>query len=145
VRPGGNAGAQGGRGEQRAERLVSGERIVILVCAGFEQPVESASRSGEHSGDFVVAGWGQDEKMRGFRVTGCIPIGAVESQRVEVEVQRRAESLEEGDGTARGAEATALARERHQAGVTNSPARHPGYDGMPSSTTGSASGTASHR
>jgi hypothetical protein len=103
VWPGGNARAQGGRGEQREERLVSGEYIVILLCVGFEQPMESASRSGEHPGYFVMAGWGQDEEAPRLLVTGGVRIRAVESQRVEVkvQVQRRAEALDEGGGAAR--------------------------------------------
>ncbi len=49
-----------------------------------------------------MAGWGQDEEAPRLLVTGGVRIGPVESQRVEVKVQiqRRAEALNEADGSA---------------------------------------------
>jgi hypothetical protein len=88
VRSAGDAGAQGGGGEQGEERLVSGEGIVLPVGAGLEQAMEPASRTGEHEGHFVAARWRHREEARRRRVCHGVGVGAIESQGVEVDVQQ---------------------------------------------------------
>jgi hypothetical protein len=97
-----DAGAQGSCGEQGEERLVSGEGFVIPVGAGLEQAVEPTSGTGEHARHFAAARWRHGEEARRRCVSHRVGVGAVESQGVEVgvQVQRRAEALEDGHGAA---------------------------------------------
>jgi hypothetical protein len=53
-----DARAQRSRGEVRKEWIVSGERVVVAVCAGFEKPVGSTGGAGEDTRHLVFAGWG---------------------------------------------------------------------------------------
>jgi hypothetical protein len=82
-----DARAQGGRGEVREEWLLSGEHLVfVAVCAGFEQPVDSAGGTGEHTRHLVFAGWGQGEKARVLCHIRGVGVYAVQCQGVEVDV-----------------------------------------------------------
>jgi hypothetical protein len=82
-----DARAQGSRGEVREEWLVSGKRVVVTVCAGFEKPVDSAGGAGEDARHLVVARWGQGAEARALCQIGDIGVYAVECQGVEVDVQ----------------------------------------------------------
>jgi hypothetical protein len=88
--------------EDRQQRLVAREGIVLFFRARREQPLEPARRAAQHAHDLVVAGWRQREETRRLPVLVGVRIGAVERERVEVEVevQRRPEALEEGDRAA---------------------------------------------
>jgi hypothetical protein len=90
-----DARAQRGRGEVREEWIVSGERVVVAVCASFEKPVDSAGSSGEDTRHLVVAGRGQGEEARVLCQIGGVGVYAVECQGVEVkvQVQRRSKTL----------------------------------------------------
>jgi hypothetical protein len=65
------------------------------------ESLEAASRAGEHSRQLVVGRGQGKESTRGPRAIG-VSVDAVESQgvEVEVEIERRPEALEEGDGAA---------------------------------------------
>jgi hypothetical protein len=94
-----DARAQRGRGEVRKEWIVSGERVVVAVCTGFEKPVNSTGGAGEGPRHLVFAGWGQREKARFLcRIRG-VGVYAVECQGVKmhVQIQRGSESLDEAD------------------------------------------------
>jgi len=63
--------------------------------------MEPAGRTGEHARHFAAAGWRQEEARR-CRVSHGVGVGAIESQNLEMDVQveRRAEALEERHGAA---------------------------------------------
>jgi hypothetical protein len=97
-----NARAQGSRAEVREEWLLSGERVVVAVCAGFEKPVDSAGRARQDTRHLVVAGRGQGEEARVLcRIRG-VGVCAVERQgvKVHVQVQRGSKPLDEADRAA---------------------------------------------
>jgi len=75
-----DARAQRRCGEMCEEWLVSGERVVVSVCAGFEKSMDSAGGAGEDTRHLVFAGRGQGAKARALCQIGDIGVYAIECQ-----------------------------------------------------------------
>jgi hypothetical protein len=100
------AGAHGDARTQRRcrqggeQRLVTGEGIVVALGSRCDESRDAARRPGQHAPHLVRARRGEGKETR--RVVLVAGIDAIEREGVEVEVQvqGRAEALNEGDGAA---------------------------------------------
>jgi hypothetical protein len=102
MRPGGDAGPQRCGGQQCQQRLVARECIRVVSCARLDHALDPARGAGEHARHLVRLGRGQWKKSARLTLANRVGVDAVQRQRVEVNVQveRRAEALDEGDGAA---------------------------------------------
>ena len=87
VSAGRNARPQGCRGEQREQRFVASQRVLVAGVAGLDHALNSPRRSRQHALDFVGLGWRQGQELRLSVVFGRIGVCAVECERVKVHVE----------------------------------------------------------
>ena len=81
--------------------LVARQRVLVILGARFEQPLDSTGGARLHSRHLAGTRGGQGEKARRSTVASRVGVGAVQGEgvKVEVQIQRGAEALDEADGT----------------------------------------------
>ncbi len=100
VRPGSDAGSQRRGGQHRQYGLVAGKRVLVVSGALSEQPLDSTGGARQHPRHLIGVRWGQGEKTRRSTLANGVGVGAVQREgvKVDVQVECRAEALDEGDG-----------------------------------------------
>ena len=94
----GAAALQGGTGKKREQRLVASEGVFVVLDPGLDHALDAPCGSGEHTRHLVRVGWRQGQEAETPSLS--FYVDAVQRQGVEVEVQVecRAETLDEGGG-----------------------------------------------
>jgi len=101
----GSAGAappQRSRREHGEQWLIAREGVFVCARAFGHQPLEAASRAGEHPRQIVVTEGRQGQEAGRRSGVPGVGVDAVESERMEMEIEihRRAKALDEGDRAA---------------------------------------------